>query len=51
VLRPDVQPHRSYEDGRVEKLLELIEVLGVHLTHFNEQKWVTLNDKTQAIFE
>lgn len=51
VLRPEVQPHKSYEDGRVEKLLDLIEELGVHLKGFNQSNWQLLNEYTYAIFE
>ena len=51
VLRPDVQPTRSYEDGRVEELLDLIEKLAVHLKNYNEPKWNMLNNLTQRIFE
>jgi len=43
VLRPDADPCKAYEDKRVEKLLQLVEDMAIHMKAFNNETWVYNN--------
>jgi hypothetical protein len=51
VLRPDANPQFAYEDGRIEKLFELVESMAIHLKTFNMDTWVYINHRIQEIFK
>lgn len=50
VLRPGADPRKCYIDGRVEKLLESISLIGSHLKVHNEKMWKILQEHTLDIF-
>ena len=51
LLRANADPHASYIDGRVGKLISLIEELGIHLKNKESESWTRLNKCTIAIFQ
>lgn len=50
VLRPDANPVKCYIDGRIEKLLDNIAAVAMHLKSFNAERWEKLNMHTLEIF-
>ena len=50
VLRASADPNQSYIDGRVGKLLEIIEALGIHIKNYSSENWKRLGDYTWLIF-
>lgn len=50
VLRAAADPNAAYIDGRVGKLLEIIEVLGIHIKNYSSENWKRLGDYTWLIF-
>ena len=51
VLRADADPHKAYEDGRINDLFELIQFLAIHIRTFTEQRWKFINTATLDIFK
>lgn len=39
VLRYDADPTKCYEDGRVEKILENLDEIGLNLKNYEEVNW------------
>lgn len=50
VLRAGADPNAAYIDGRVGKLLEIINKLGIHIKNYQSENWKMLNNYTQKIF-
>ena len=50
VMRVGADPRKCYIDGRVEKLIERIEKIGVHLTQQNPEMWKYLETHVLDIF-
>lgn len=52
VLRADAKPLSEdiYVDGRVQKIMENIEQIGMNLARFEQVKWETLRKHTLEIF-
>lgn len=51
VLRYDANPASCYCDGRVEKILNNLVEIGMHLKGHEDTKWNLLRKRTIAIFE
>ena len=51
MLRPDADPRLSYEDGRVEKLMDLVEAMSHHMKAHNADTWLYLNGRILEIFK
>lgn len=51
VLRWNAKPQESYNDGRVEKILESIDAIGYNLEGYEKEKWNTLLKSTLQIFD
>ena len=51
VLRASADPRKSYIDGRVQNLLQLLEMMGAHLRMHDDKAWNHLNVMTKRIFE
>lgn len=51
VLRAKADPNAAYIDGRVGKLLEIIEALGIHIKNYSSENWKRLGDYTWLIFD
>lgn len=51
VMRYNAKPTECYEDGRVEKILQYIEEIGMSLQSFEEDKWKTLRLRTLDVFK
>jgi len=50
VLRPDADPRKAYQDGRVEVLMEIVETMAIHLRTFNSEVWEYNNCRIKEIF-
>jgi regulator of RNase E activity RraB len=50
VLRHNAKPAECYSDGRIEKILQAIEEIGMSLQSYEEQKWAMLRKRTVDIF-
>lgn len=50
LLRANADPNAAYIDGRVGKLLEIIELLGIHIKNYSSENWKRLGDYTWLIF-
>lgn len=50
VLRYNAKPTESYIDGRVDKILQVIEEIGMSLQRYEENNWAMLRKRTCAIF-
>ena len=50
VLRYNANPMQSYQDGRIEDILQNIAEIGNNLRNYEEQKWKTLMKHVQLIF-
>lgn len=50
VLRATSKPQECYKDGRVEKILECIDLVGGDLRRYEDAKWNKLLKDTMAVF-
>jgi len=50
VLRHNAKPADCYSDGRVEKILTMIEEIGMNLQKYETSKWEMLRKRTVDIF-
>ena len=50
VLRHNADPHLAYEDGRIQELLDIIDLMAIHIRSYNEEDWKYLNTQTLKIF-
>lgn len=50
VLRATAKPQECYKDGRVEKILESIELVGGDLRRYVDVQWNRLLKDTMAVF-
>jgi hypothetical protein len=51
VLRYDADPTKCYKDGRVQEVLNQIEMIGMSLRNYEEVKWKSLRKHTLSVFE
>ena len=51
VLRHNADPRKSYTDGRIENILENIELIGMNLSKHEPEKFKQLRKRTLAIFK
>ena len=51
VLRYDANPVACYSDGRVEKILNSLVEIGMHIRSHEDTKWNLLRKRTMQIFE
>ena len=51
VLRFNADPQKAYCDGRIEKILENLYIIGRDLTHYVDVSWNRLSKETYAVFE
>jgi hypothetical protein len=49
-LRAKANPSKCYEDGRIEKIQEAINLIGHDLRKYEEIKWNTLSKHTFEVF-
>ena len=50
MLRYDADPKKCYEDGRIEKILENIEQIGMNLRSYEDKKWTRIRKQTYDVF-
>lgn len=50
VLRHNAKPTECYTDGRIEKILQTIEEIGMNLSKYESSKWEMLRKRTVDIF-
>ena len=50
ILRYDADPKLAYQDGRVEKIMENIEHIGMNLKGHEKERWKGIKEKTLEIF-
>ena len=50
VLRFNAKPQESYRDGRVEKILDNLERIGMNLKNYEPEKFNLLRKQTLVIF-
>ena len=50
VLRAKACPQKCYEDGRIEKIQEAINLIGHDLLRYEEVKWNRLYKQTMEVF-
>jgi hypothetical protein len=51
VLRAGADPTKAYSDGRIEKIIGNIELIGKNLSSHEEVRWRTLMKYCLSIFE
>ena len=50
VLRYNAKPTATYQDGRIEKIMENLELIGMNLSKHEPEKFKQLRKRTLAIF-
>merc|ERR1711957_181689 len=50
VLRHNADPIKCYSDGRIEKIMENIEQVGMNLSMYESEKWNRIRKDTLVIF-
>lgn len=51
VMRVQADPCKSYVDGRVQRLMDLISTIGSQLKTLNAERWQLINERVNDIFQ